>query len=98
MFEYLNSINPQLVCLCTGKTNLMGSHDISSKHNSPEIIIDCGIEMTEMGLRGDFVKEDYEILDNFFDTKYTSVPGGVGVLTTAMLAHNLLKCYKLNNI
>ena len=98
MFEYLSSINPQVVCLCTGKTNLMGSHDISSKHNSPEIIIDCGIEMTEMGLRGDFVKEDYEILDNFFDTKYTSVPGGVGVLTTAMLAHNLLKCYKLNNI
>ncbi len=57
---------------------------------SKTIFIDVGINRDSDGkLCGDF---DFQS-DGFFT--YTPVPGGVGVLTTAQLVLNLIKCYEM---
>ena len=55
-----------------------------------DLVIDVGINRTEEGIVGDV---DTSTLGKY--TKYTPVPKGVGVLTTATLTENVLKCYKL---
>lgn len=55
------------------------------------IVIDVGINRLETGLCGDV---DYENVSK--KAKYiTPVPGGVGPMTVAMLAMNVLKAYKI---
>lgn len=51
--------------------------------------IDCGINKdTEGVIRGD-------VLNGETDVYCTPVPGGVGILTTAQVAWNTIKCYEL---
>ena len=58
------------------------------------IVIDVGINRDENNkVCGDC---DYNDLKNIASL-ITPVPSGVGILTTAMVAHNVLKCVKLNN-
>lgn len=57
------------------------------------VVIDVGINRVDGHLCGDFVpSEDEDYLD------YTSVPGGVGLLTRAMLMKNTYKAYKLQHV
>ena len=57
------------------------------------IVIDVGINKTETGLCGDV---DFDNVSR--KTSYiTPVPGGVGQMTVAMLANNVLEAYKLQN-
>lgn len=55
-----------------------------------DLVIDVGINRTEEGIVGDV---DTSTLGKY--VKYTPVPKGVGVLTTATLTENFLKCYNL---
>ena len=58
------------------------------------IVVDVGINRDENNkLCGDC---DYNDLKNVASL-ITPVPNGVGILTTAMVAHNVLECIKLNN-
>ena len=93
--EFINNNMIGTVCLCAGVPNLLKAKDINSEvfHT----IIDAGINVGEDGkLRGDFCKEDYSLLDEK-DIAYTTVPGGVGPITTHMLGYNLYKAYCLQN-
>lgn len=94
--EYLYENNTAgTVCLCAGVSNLLVGEDCET--NNLHTIIDAGINLGEDGkLRGDFCKEDYEKLDKI-GVDYTTVPGGVGPITTHMLAYNLYKAYCLQN-
>lgn len=89
----ISNFNPNVIICCVGKENLIDASHIA---NAPdcELIIDCAIVRTETGLRGDYKKEDYTYLDDW-GIQYTTVPGGVGLTTTAMVAENLLRCYKM---
>ena len=61
--------------------------------NSPSVIIDVGINRDENGkLCGDVDLED--VIDVV--GQITPVPRGVGVITTAMLLKNVVKCIKLS--
>ena len=93
--EYINNNMVGTVCLCAGVPNLLKADDINSEvfHT----IIDAGINVGEdKKLRGDFCKEDYTKLDEM-GIDYTTVPGGVGPITTHMLGYNLYKAYCLQN-
>ena len=58
-----------------------------------ELIIDAGINRDKDGkLVGDI---DTKTLPK--TSQYTPVPGGVGLLTTATLVENVIKCHKLQN-
>lgn len=62
-----------------------------------QLIIDCGINRDEDGkLCGDV---DSEALESFGKDgiRYTPVPGGVGILTTACLMRSVVKCYNLQH-
>ena len=71
--------NADIVIAAVGKAELFMANDV--KPNA--IVIDIGINKTEKGLCGDFVPPKDE---NYCD--YTTVPGGVGLLTRAMLLKN----------
>lgn len=88
----IRDFNPSVIISCVGKQDLIDASMLTPAF-CLDLIIDCAIVRTEEGLKGDFKKEDYHYLDNW-DIKYTSVPGGVGVTTTAMVAENLLRCFK----
>ena len=94
IFQY--SIIPiQIITSDNKHTFTLKAKDINSEvfHT----IIDAGINVGEDGkLRGDFCKEDYSLLDEK-DIAYTTVPGGVGPITTHMLGYNLYKAYCLQN-
>ena len=93
--EYLNNNLIGTVCLCTGTPNLLKAKDINSE--VLHTIIDAGINVGEdKKLRGDLCKEDYDKLDEM-NIDYTTVPGGVGPITTHMLGYNLYKAYCLQN-
>lgn len=93
--EYINNNSIGTVCLCAGAPNLLKAKNINCE--SLHTIIDAGINVGEDGkLRGDFCKEDYSKLDAM-EISYTTVPGGVGPITTHMLAYNLYKAYCLQN-
>ena len=99
MGDYLAMNSADVICLCAGSANLLTANDLEPDTNYT--IIDAAINVGEdRKLRGDFKKEDYERLDNRaeeYKVNYTSVPGGVGPITTYTLAYNLYKAYCLQN-
>ena len=97
------------VCICHSKTPIavrnellkkadviisaVGKANLFTYENVKEgaLVIDVGINRNEEGkLCGDFTPSDDE---NFCD--YTPVPGGIGLLTRAMLLKNTLQAHKL---
>lgn len=98
--SYLLDHNADIICLCAGSPNILTAKDLDP--NGRDItIIDAAINIGEDGkLRGDLCKEDYPQFDVDFGEcyiHYTSVPGGVGPITTYTLAYNLYKAYCLQN-
>lgn len=92
--QYLKESVIGTICLCAGSSNLLTANDLQD-NSYIHTIIDAAINIGEDGkLRGDFKKEDYDKLDQM-NIDYTSVPGGVGPLTTYTLAYNLYKAYCL---
>lgn len=103
----IEMFKPKYIFLCTGQKNLVTAMDLMSHKKELDnglsyalvnIIIDAGISRDENGIRGDFRKEDYSLLEEreeFAFVSYTTVPGGVGPLTTYSLAANTLKAYIL---
>ena len=77
-----------IIISAVGKRDLFSASDIKDG----AIVIDVGINKKDDGkLCGDFSP------DNNREITYTSVPGGVGLLTRAMLLQNTLQAYKLQN-
>lgn len=75
-----------------GSDNYFNSMDLFDG----QLIIDCGINRDENGkVCGDVDYKD--CLEFMEDIAITPVPSGVGVLTTACLMMNVVKCYKLQN-
>lgn len=75
-----------------GNANFFNSMDLFDG----QLIIDCGINRDKDGkVCGDVDYED--CLEFMEDIAITPVPSGVGVLTTACLMMNVVKCYKLQN-
>lgn len=95
MYDYLSANAVDVLCLCAGQPNLIHASDLDAEQDYT--IIDAAMNVGEDGkLRGDFCKEDYKTLDEWsldegFTVDYTSVPGGVGPITTYTLAYNLYK-------
>ena len=76
-----------ILVVAVGKPNFITSNMI----REDAIVIDVGISRIENSLCGDV---DYESVKD--KCKYiTPVPGGVGPMTVAMLAKNILKAYKM---
>lgn len=84
-----------ILCLCTGQYKLVNAFDVQNV----SFIVDAGINYDKNGLCGDLDKDSYELIDTYkyFEVYYTPVPGGVGILTTCMLAYNLSKAFTLQN-
>lgn len=94
--QYLKESVIGTICLCAGSSNLLTANDLQD-NSYVHTIIDAAINVGEDNkLRGDFKKEDYDKLDQM-NIDYTSVPGGVGPITTYTLAYNLYKAYCLQN-
>lgn len=94
--QYLKESVIGTICLCAGSSNLLTANDLQD-NSYVHTIIDAAINVGEDNkLRGDFKKEDYDKLDKM-NIDYTSVPGGVGPITTYTLAYNLYKAYCLQN-
>lgn len=78
-----------ILVVAVGKANFITSDMVSED----VIVIDVGISRTENGLCGDVdfvsVKDKASYI--------TPVPGGVGPMTVAILAKNILKAYKMQN-
>lgn len=76
-----------IVITAVGKANFITSDKVKEK----AVIIDVGLSYYDGKLTGDFkITIDKEIY-------ITSVPGGIGNMTIASLAENILKCYYLNH-
>lgn len=76
-----------ILVVAVGKSNFINGDMVSDN----TIVIDVGISRTENGLCGDV---DFEsVVDKC--SYITPVPGGVGPMTVAMLAKNILKAYKM---
>jgi len=94
---YVYNMQPQLIISAVGKQDLLTAErlkkiEIMSSY-TPEIIIDVGINEIDGKIEGDIKKSDYPMLDEL-NIKYTTVPGGVGLMTVASLAENLLLAYE----
>lgn len=72
----------EIIISCVGKINLITQDMVNENH----ILIDVGINFNSEGkMVGDVNHDCYDIVK-----AYTSVPGGVGILTTMSVAYNLL--------
>ena len=61
-----------------------------------DVLVDVGINRDENGkLCGDINIEDVLSIEEEAPKYYTPVPGGIGLLTTAMLMKNVIKAYKM---
>ena len=61
-----------------------------------DVLVDIGINRDENGkLCGDIDIEDVLSIEEEAPKYYTPVPGGIGLLTTAMLMKNVIKAYKM---
>lgn len=79
--------NADIIIVSVGKVNLINSDMISDNC----IVIDVGINNTDNGICGDV---DFNSVKD--KVKYiTPVPGGVGPMTIAMLAKNILMAYRM---
>ena len=82
--------NADILIVAIGKPKMINNEYVKDG----AIVIDVGINRDENNkVCGDC---DYNDLKNVASL-ITPVPNGVGILTTAMVAHNVLKCVKLNN-
>lgn len=93
--DIITEFNPNIIISCVGQVDLFSAETIMD-NSDLDIIIDCAINRGADGLRGDFKKEDCSYLEAR-EISYTPVPGGVGVMTTTMVAKNLVECHKLQN-
>ena len=80
----LSSGNYDIVVGCIGKAKLL-------KNVNTKYIIDVGINFIDGKMCGDF---DIETCNCEW---YTPVPNGVGQLTVATVAENIVKCHELQN-
>lgn len=79
--------NADILIVAIGKAKFIDASMIKSN----SIIIDVGINIDNNSICGDV---DYDsVIDKV--KSITPVPGGVGTLTIAMLAKNILKAYKM---
>lgn len=77
--------NADIIVSAMGKINAVPGCKIGA------VIVDVGINHDETGkLIGDVDPFLYQ-----YASAYTSVPGGVGPMTIAILMYNVLKCYKI---
>ena len=84
-------IDANIIVTGIGHANYFNSYEFYPG----QTIIDCSMNRDEDGhLCGDIDTKD--VIDNL-DVDITPVPGGVGILTTAVLMCNVVKCYKLRN-
>ena len=82
--------NADILIVAIGKPKMINHEYVKDG----AIVIDVGINRDENNkVCGDC---DYNDLKNVASL-ITPVPSGVGILTTAMVSHNVLKCVKLNN-
>lgn len=81
--------NADILVVAVGKPNFI-TGDMVSRDT---VVIDVGISRTENGLCGDVDFESVKEKASYI----TPVPGGVGPMTVAMLAKNILKAYKMQN-
>lgn len=78
--------NNEIIITATGKINLITPDMVNPNH----ILIDVGINFDENNkMVGDINKGCYDVVK-----AYTSVPGGVGLLTTMSVANNLWTLYR----
>lgn len=78
--------------IAIGKAKMFDDLDF----RATEVVIDVGINRDENGkLCGDVNTQ--EVLESGKDIQITPVPSGVGLLTTAMLMKNVVKCYLKQN-
>jgi len=78
-----------ILVVAVGRPNFVTSDMVSDE----TVVIDVGISRTDTGLCGDV---DFNSVKD--KTKYiTPVPGGVGPMTVAILAKNVLKAYRMQN-
>ena len=80
--------NADVIIAAVGKPRLFSYKDIQKG----TVVIDVGINKTVDGLCGDFNPPEQ---DNYCD--YTTVPGGVGLLTRAMLMKNTMEAKRKQN-
>lgn len=81
--------NADILVSCVGIKNLIKLDEIKRDI----IIIDAGVSIVDGYVVGDIMREAIDNIDGFI----TPIIGGVGVVTTASLACNLIKCYRFNN-
>lgn len=79
--------NADIIISAVGKINLITGDMVSDG----AIIIDVGINRCENGICGDVDFDSVKDKCSYI----TPVPGGVGPMTVAMLAKNILKAYKM---
>ncbi len=79
--------NADIIISAIGRGNMIDERYTSKK----SILIDVGINFVNGKMVGD---ADYEKVSGICD-KITPVPGGVGGVTTAVLAKNIIKAYKI---
>lgn len=79
--------NADILVVAVGKPNFITSDMVSDG----AIVIDVGINRSENGICGDVDFESVKDKCSYI----TPVPGGVGPMTVAMLAKNVIKAYKL---
>jgi len=78
-----------ILVVAVGKPNFITGDMVSQD----TVVIDVGISRTENGLCGDVDFDSAKEKASYI----TPVPGGVGPMTVAMLAKNILKAYKMQN-
>lgn len=65
--------------------------------STKKLIVDVGINMRNGKLVGDVQRDCYDMINNDLNIEVSSVPGGCGPMTCAMLMKNIVECYKLQN-
>ena len=91
--ELYNELDFQdVVISAIGKPKFLDNTHLSYN----DVLVDVGINRDENGkLCGDIDIEDVLSIEEEAPKYYTPVPGGIGLLTTAMLMKNVIKAYKM---
>lgn len=90
--ENINEIikKADILVSCVGVKNLI---KLDSNFNKNIIIIDAGVSIVDGEVVGDVMRDKIKNINGFI----TPIIGGVGIVTTASLASNLVKCYRSSN-